>query len=140
MSARTTRPFGAAKPFVLAALCLWAFVPEVVSPARAEVLSNVAKKRAEIAQTYARNARAREVPTSPTPDNGVLAGASPQSRTFTRPETAVRTQRNCGQTQCVSFWNELTAPHDATYQGRLKAQKAYNDCMARCEAAPGMRR
>jgi hypothetical protein len=77
------------------------------------------------------------------PDRGgnrVVAPTNPQKKKFEKPADAINPERNCGNNQCVSYWNELTAPHDGTYQGRLKAQKAYNDCMNRCKAASRTRR
>jgi hypothetical protein len=59
---------------------------------------------------------------------------------FQKPNDAVNLEKSCGNNQCYSYWNELTHPHISTYQARLKAQKAYNDCMARCMAAPKTRR
>jgi hypothetical protein len=59
---------------------------------------------------------------------------------FQKSNDAVNLEKSCGNNQCYSYWSELTHPHDSTYQGRLKAQKAYNDCMARCVAAPTARR
>jgi len=76
------------------------------------------------------------------------AGASQQTapaataiQRFEKPGSAINTERICGNDpgKCGTLWQELTFPHDATYQGRLKAQKAYNDCMARCTAASQQR-
>jgi hypothetical protein len=79
------------------------------------------------------------------PDRGgnrVVAptNTNPQKKKFEKPADAINPERNCGNNQCNSLWQELTNPHDARYQSRMKVQKAYNDCMARCKAAPKMKR
>jgi len=51
-------------------------------------------------------------------------------------------ERACGndQNKCYPQYQEMVAPHDARYQARLKAEKAYRDCMAKCVSSPGQRK
>ena len=70
-----------------------------------------------------------------------MAPTAPAIQRFEKPGTAINTESICGNDprKCGTLWQELTFPHDPTYQGRLKAQKAYNECMVRCMAAPQQR-
>src|SRR5215471_1326418 len=47
----------------------------------------------------------------------------------------------CGndQNKCYPLYQEMVSPHDARYQARLKAEKAYRDCMVKCVNAPKQR-
>ena len=68
--------------------------------------------------------------------DGIVRLAQTNRVQVPRSGNATSTVKNCETGQCYSYWQELTNPHDATYQGRLKAQKAYNDCILRCRAKP----
>lgn len=50
-------------------------------------------------------------------------------------------ERACGndQNKCYGLYQEMVSPHDARYQARLKAEKAYRDCMVKCTTAPKQR-
>jgi hypothetical protein len=71
--------------------------------------------------------------------NGIVRLTQTNKVKVPRSGNATSTVKSCETGQCYSYWQELTHPHDATYQGRLKAQKAYNDCLLRCKAAPQTR-
>ena len=70
------------------------------------------------------------------------APAAPTKKKLVKPDDAANSKKNrelrCGNGQCYSLWQELTNPHDPRYQARLKVEKAYRDCMARCTAAKQM--
>ena len=78
---------------------------------------------------------------SPQPGASEQTAPATAIQRFEKPASAMKTERICGNdpAKCGTLWQELTFPHDATYQGRMKAQKAYNDCMARCTAASQQR-
>jgi len=48
----------------------------------------------------------------------------------------------CGndQNKCYGLYVEMVNPHDARFPARIKAEKDYRDCMAKCIAAPGQRK
>jgi hypothetical protein len=47
-------------------------------------------------------------------------------------------EKACGndQNKCGALYQEMVNPHDARPAARLKAEKAYRDCMVKCTAAP----
>jgi len=61
-----------------------------------------------------------------------------------KPADSVKANREhaCGndQNKCYGLYQEMVYPHDATYPARVKVEKAYRDCMAKCIAAPSQRR
>ena len=71
------------------------------------------------------------------------APTTPVKKRFYKPDDAITSdttrERMCGQNggQCYADWILLTHPQDASYQGRLRLEKNYRDCMARCKAIPG---
>lgn len=50
-------------------------------------------------------------------------------------------ERACGndQNKCGALYQEMVNPHDARAAARLKAEKAYRDCMVKCMASPNDR-
>ena len=92
----------------------------------------------------------RETTTNPKNERGnrgnkIVTPPAPK-KTITVPKnenassTVKDTAKACGNGQCYSYWQEMTNPHDGRYQARLKAETAYRNCMAQCQAAPKMRR
>jgi hypothetical protein len=81
-----------------------------------------------------------------TPQKGVSSAtppAAPAKKKLEKPDDSVAKgrERACGndQNKCGPLWQEMANPHDARYQSRVKAEKAYRDCMVKCMNTPGQR-
>jgi hypothetical protein len=83
-----------------------------------------------------RNPRGNKIVTPP---------AAPKKITVPKNQNATSTVRDvakiCGNNggECYVYWLELTNPHDATAQGKRKAELNYRQCMLRCTSRPKLR-